>query len=1034
MTDLSFSQSKVLFAAQTLGRFLLDTAQETTYGLRFPEYTKEGAVEYHDNLYQGAAGVGLTLLDLYQATGQSEYAQMAERVGYDLIESTPGRLFIHPGLFSGQAGHVLFYLQAASILKNPVFLQEAARLGDVLADRSFRGTDIIAGAAGTGLVFLSLYSTFQNTRYLEAARRALDYLNETAEKDDRGVCWSPLIPEWGDSQDRFTPHTGLAHGTAGICLFLLEWDALGLGANAQTLCQSAFHWLDSHQVQKNSGLFWPVSTTNPKLRYHWCHGTTGIAQAYLARFRHLQDNSALDVARKAAWTSLEAVRKSPAEAFIHCHGMAGLLELLLDLQATDAKQDWSQELAEFWPRVQSFSATCDSLKAQEGQGASLSLGMAGLLRVLLRMAGKNVYPILTARRPRQKHRKNKERPGVYLSFSAADRDEKAGEEKTAFDPAYIPRMAAKLRDQKYQVVLKQHTSQDQADMLQIMRRHSGSCILSHGVKRIDKSCQELEKQYRNLIRSHTLGPDLHGPMVRELSGLCLGQSQPHDSLASLVDRFTSQYIDMLRLLLSRLQKDRKPLLGADVQGKVVRMELLNSDPHRRGQKVVALTFEGGQEFIYKSRSMALERHLVGTSRPGEIPSLAELINQTLHPAVPGASIPTHRIIPGGPHYGYAERIKIRLDPVDQVPLVPDSPHLPENSGMPIRATVLRKTEEDRVWYQAGLVAGFAMGLGLTDLHSENLVVGTTPELPLPGFHLIDIEMAFYEYDCLRDTLLVDLTAVEEPEKAARGFHKHTGFDHEIKMCGSAGEPWVLRPEKSGYRLVPGSPVLASLDYDYLVQNQDGTFGFGSFLPAFLRGMVDVRQEFKARSREFSAYLKQHLEGAPVRLMAKATRCYTLGIRKNRGRDYPAPGGSWSSEFALPFPLWDAELRQLEQGDIPYFFRTLGTDSGNASGVRWFDGPPQGPGAPAELGKVYVGLDPFWSIIERQSELPVLARSLADAIAFVAPEDVFDIKDDRLGLRVFRNPDDKELWFVALLPEGRLVARIEGGGGVSLWME
>ena len=111
-----------------------------------------------------------------------------------------------------------------------------------------------------------------------------------------------------------------------------------------------------------------------------------------------------------------------------------------------------------------------------------------------------------------------------------------------------------------------------------------------------------------------------------------------------MDHLLSQYINMLHLMLARLEKDRETRLGPEVQGKVIRMELLSSDPHRRGQKVVALTFSGGQEFIYKSRSMALERHLVGTSRQGEIPSLAELINRELRPSVKGAAIATHRII------------------------------------------------------------------------------------------------------------------------------------------------------------------------------------------------------------------------------------------------------------------------------------------------------------------------------------------------------------------------------------------------------
>ncbi len=1033
MRYLSLPAAEVLAAAQALGRFILSRSRETTYGLRFPEYTKDGDVEYHDNLYKGAAGVGLTLLDLFQATGQSEYARSAEQVGYDLIESTPGRLFIHPGLYSGQAGHVLFYLQAAQILKNPVFLQEACRLGDDLADRPFHGTDIIAGAAGSGLVFLSLYSTFQKKKYLAAARRALDYLKETAEQDSRGTRWAPLIPEWEDSPDRFVPHTGLAHGVAGICLFLLEWSALGLDEGGEALCRSAFGWLDSLKIQKKAGLFWPVSTTNPKLRYHWCHGTTGIAQVYLARYRHQQDAQALEAARGAASASLEAVRHSPAETWIHCHGAAGLLELLLDLQSVDSRK-WNQALVEFWPRIRSFVESIDSLEDQTSTGISLSLGVAGLIRVLLRMGGKSVYPILTARRPRQRQKQGQESPDFYPFFSVLENNEVTDEWNAASHAAYLPRLAAQIKDHKYQVTLERHTPEEQKDLLQILHRHPGSDHLREVVRKIEKVSKKLENRYQDLIRPHTLNSELHGPVIRELSGLCLSTGAEDHTTEVLMDRIVSQYIDMLRLMLARLEKDRETLLGPEVQGEVTRMELLSSDPHRSGQKVVALAFTGGQEFIYKSRSMALERYLVGTSRQGEIPSLAELINRELQPAVAGAAIPTHRIIPAGTHYGYAERVQTRLDTIEQIPLEAGALGPSGKPEYPIRVTVLKETEQEAFWYGTGLVAGFAMCMGLADLHSENLVCGKTEEFPLPGFHLIDVEMAFHEYDCLRDTLLVDLTAVEEPERFARGFHKHTGFDHEIKICGSASESWVLRHERSGYRLAPGSRALASLDYVYLVQNRDGTLGYGSFLPAFLRGMVDVRQEFKARSREFSDYLLHHLDGAPVRLMAKATRCYTLGLRKSRGRGYPAPGGSWSSEFALPYPLWDSELQQLEQGDIPYFFQFLGNDREPPSGIYWFDGPPQGKGTPARLGKVYRGMNPFWKIVERQRELEVLARSLADAVAFVAPEEPFDLRNDRFGLRVFRTQQENELWFAALLKEGRLVARIEGGGGLSLWLE
>ena len=419
----SIPRAEACTAAVTLGRFILTRARETTYGLRFPEITKGGEVEYHDNLYKGAAGVGLTLLDLFQATGDSDFAQSAEQVGYDLIESTPGRHFLHPGLFSGQAGHVLFYLQAAHILKNPIFRGEACRLGDILADRPFHGTDIIAGAAGTGMVFLSLHSTFQKKEYLSAAQRALAFLKETAEQDRRGACWSPLIPEWRDNPDRFyTPYRsgpwsfgdlpvpyGVEHDSGGTkeqrlwpVLLSGGWihtrfriDPVYSGRSARPIPDSVI--TGAMEQQELLTLIWPgiVKTGHP-----------GSGSRPAGRM-----------------DELEGSERSLSETWIHCHGISGCARASLRSEDVDSSPKWKQALYEFWPRIRSFVESIDSLEIQEGTGTSLSLGLAGLTRVLLRMAGKPIYPILTARRPPQRQNKVKTTRTLSDSFQVSKHTE-----------------------------------------------------------------------------------------------------------------------------------------------------------------------------------------------------------------------------------------------------------------------------------------------------------------------------------------------------------------------------------------------------------------------------------------------------------------------------------------------------------------------------------------------------------------------------------------------------------------------------------
>jgi hypothetical protein len=74
------------------------------------------------------------------------------------------------------------------------------------------------------------------------------------------------------------------------------------------------------------------------------------------------------------------------------------------------------------------------------------------------------------------------------------------------------------------------------------------------------------------------------------------------------------------------------------------------------------------------------------------------------------------------------------------------------------------------------------------------------------------------------------------------------------------------------------------------------------------------------------------------------------------------------------------------------------------------------------------------VIKDQTRVDVLARTLADAVAFVAPPGPFEVKDEELGVRVFRTTDDSRIWIVALLRDRRLTCRVEGEGGVAIWRE
>src|SRR5687767_858702 len=91
------------------GEEILRSQTETTMGIRFPAEPHEGTtqVRYEYKLYDGAAGAGIALLDLYHATKDARYADLSEAIAHGLFESTPEFGPLSEGLYSGFGGVAL---------------------------------------------------------------------------------------------------------------------------------------------------------------------------------------------------------------------------------------------------------------------------------------------------------------------------------------------------------------------------------------------------------------------------------------------------------------------------------------------------------------------------------------------------------------------------------------------------------------------------------------------------------------------------------------------------------------------------------------------------------------------------------------------------------------------------------------------------------------------------------------------------------------------------------------------------------------
>jgi hypothetical protein len=422
---------------------------------------------------------------------------------------------------------------------------------------------------------------------------------------------------------------------------------------------------------------------------------------------------------------------------------------------------------------------------------------------------------------------------------------------------------------------------------------------------------------------------------------------------------------------------------------------------------------------------------------GENPTQRTLADQTnawLSPSIVGGRLPTHRLIAAGAWHGYAEEIASpRGWPIEaELTLAPEC-DVPAPAACVAR---IAPGDERRFWYSAGLLAGHAFTLGAHDLHLENVMCGHSASTPELALHAVDLELAFGHVDDLADTLLVQPPAWGDSTSARRS-HTHAAFDASPSFtCGVRAEDWAVEITRDGPRPVPRSKDAVHWSFPHAAQNPDGTFGYGSELCAFLRGVADQWMTLQCHASDVADHLRTALSGTAARVLAKRTQSYLTEIMRRKHGGPPEPGASFDERQPAASPFIAAEMAQIDELDFPYFFQFLGEHEGPRRGTYWKPGPQ----VPAEEVHELAALPrhtPFWSIVERQSSEELFSRAILDAVRFVAPTGVFDTHDPGLGVRASRREGDARLWIVLLLGERRderLTIRAKPDGAFEWWRD
>ncbi len=375
-------------------------------------------------VYQGSSGIACFLGELYRLSGDRDVGRTAEaaiRHALGAAAELPETSF---GFHSGRVGIAYVAARLGKILERPDFCDDALRVLTPLAGKEDQdgALDVIGGAGGAVPALLQLSRELGSQQLLEVAGALGDHLIQVTHREPGG--WS-----WGMASGSIVQNlTGLAHGTAGMGLALLElYQATGCGkyrfaAEMAFLYERRFfdeetsNWPDLRHKEIGDYVYYgrmeelrkaaaadAVSRYEPKYMSAWCHGSPGIGLSRVRAFEITGQPLYREETEAALRSTLASLDGSGLGNFSLCHGVAGNCELPLyagavfeDPSLREACERWAargwesyEQAGRPWP--------CGTMAAESDP--SLMLGEAGIGYFFLRLFSPETPSILLLRPP-----------------------------------------------------------------------------------------------------------------------------------------------------------------------------------------------------------------------------------------------------------------------------------------------------------------------------------------------------------------------------------------------------------------------------------------------------------------------------------------------------------------------------------------------------------------------------------------------------------------------------------------------------------
>lgn len=220
---------------------------------------------------------------------------------------------ITPGISSGVAGKVLFFLELHNSTNNVKFLEYAEVGANYLleevpstqaeADSFPNPQSLYGGLSGIGFTLNEVYKSTQNGLHREGAIKSVEWLHRLIKEEDIGAAWN-------NNDD-------ILSGSAGAGLFLLYASKQMDHTESLAVATRVGDALIAHSISEHNGLTWKRGPNF--ILPNFSHGAAGIGYFLISLYEETQEVRFLEAALKAA-KYLNAIAKTDDGVFLIPYG------------------------------------------------------------------------------------------------------------------------------------------------------------------------------------------------------------------------------------------------------------------------------------------------------------------------------------------------------------------------------------------------------------------------------------------------------------------------------------------------------------------------------------------------------------------------------------------------------------------------------------------------------------------------------------------------------------------------------------------